>query len=85
MRRPMIEQNWHDQYKQQYIDNSKLNNALAEEHNARRKCEIALHSIRKVVDSQANDNGLWFVAYTASEAYLQQELRKLHDMIEKYT
>ena len=36
-----------------------------------------------LVEQQANDEGLWFVAQTAPEAYLQQELRKLHDLIEK--
>ena len=35
-----------------------------------------------VVNSQAEDEGLWFIAATASEAYLQQELRKLHAVIE---
>ena len=31
----------------------------------------------KLVNKQAEDDGLWFIARTASEAYLQQELRKL--------
>jgi hypothetical protein len=35
-----------------------------------------------LVDQQANDDGLWFAAQTAPEAYLQQELRKLHAAIE---
>jgi hypothetical protein len=34
-------------------------------------------------DRQAEDEGLWFEAQTASEAYLQEELRKLHALIEK--
>lgn len=38
--------------------------------------------IRALVDVQAADEGLWFVAETAPEAYLQQELRKLHAVIE---
>ena len=33
---------------------------------------------RTIVKQQADDAGLWFAAQTASEAYLQQELRKLH-------
>ena len=35
-----------------------------------------------VVQEQANDAGLWFVALTAAEAYLQQELRRLHAAVE---
>jgi len=30
----------------------------------------------------AEDEGLWFIARTAPEAYLQQELRKLHSAID---
>ena len=33
---------------------------------------------RTIVDKQAEDEGLWFHAITAPEAYLQQELRRLH-------
>lgn len=36
----------------------------------------------ELVLRQAADEGLWFQAETASEAYLQQELRKLHAAIE---
>lgn len=36
----------------------------------------------EVVEEQANDPGLWFVAKTAPEAYLQQALRRLHEIIE---
>lgn len=39
--------------------------------------------VRRVVDAQAEDEGLWFIAETAAEAYLQQELRALHDAIER--
>jgi phage-related protein len=45
----------------------------------------ALYYIQKFIDQQSNDEGLWFVAQTASEAYLQQELRKLHQVIEEYS
>jgi len=38
--------------------------------------------LKAVVDRQAEDDGLWFTAQTAPEAYLQQELRKLHAEIE---
>jgi hypothetical protein len=36
-----------------------------------------------LVEKQAKDDGLWFVAPTAPEAYLQQELRRLHAAIER--
>lgn len=39
-------------------------------------------AIKKLVAEQAEDDGLWFRAETAAEAYLQQELRKLHETIE---
>lgn len=35
-----------------------------------------------LVNEQAEDEGLWFMAETAPEAYLQQELRRLHAAIE---
>lgn len=38
--------------------------------------------LKKIVDEQADDDGLWFKAQTAPEAYLQQELRRLHRAIE---
>ena len=37
---------------------------------------------QQVVSEQAEDEGLWFVAATASEAYLQQALRRLHAAVE---
>lgn len=37
-----------------------------------------------IVNQQAEDEGIWFMAKTASEAYLQQELRKLHQAIESH-
>jgi len=39
--------------------------------------------VQALVDSQAEDDGLWFMAVTAPEAYLQQALRKLHAVIEE--
>ena len=39
--------------------------------------------LREIVNRQAEDEGLWFVALTAPEAYLQQELRRLHAAIEE--
>ena len=41
-----------------------------------------LKSIIAVVNEQAEDYGLWFEAVYATEAYLQQELRRLHSVIE---
>lgn len=42
----------------------------------------ALEQLRALVDEQAEDEGLWFEVMTAPEAYLQQELRRLHAAIE---
>ena len=42
-------------------------------------------ALKKIVDEQAEDRGLWFEAETAPEGYLQQELRKLHAEIENAT
>ena len=39
----------------------------------------------ELVREQAEDDGLWFEAATAPEAYLQQELRRLHAVIESAT
>jgi hypothetical protein len=44
--------------------------------------ESKLGKIQSLVNEQAEDEGLWFKAVTAPEAYLQQELRKLHAAIE---
>lgn len=41
-----------------------------------------LETLRALVNKQAEDHGLWFAAMTAPEAYLQQELRKLHTAVE---
>lgn len=41
-----------------------------------------LGKLREISAAMAEDDGLWFVAQTASEAYLQQELRKLCALIE---
>jgi hypothetical protein len=40
--------------------------------------------LKKLVEEQAEDEGLWFVAETAPEAYLQAALRKLHAAVEAY-
>ena len=40
-------------------------------------------ALAELVAEQAEDEGLWFAARTAPEAYLQQELRRLHAAIEQ--
>ena len=47
-----------------------------------RRAQAHIERLRNMVDRQAEDDGLWFTAQTAPEAYLQQELRKLHAEIE---
>lgn len=51
---------------------------------AERLCaaEAVIEAAQACVNEQAEDEGLWFVAETAPEAYLQQELRRLHSVIE---
>ena len=44
--------------------------------------EAALKAAQEVVDEQSEDEGLWFDAKTAPEAYLQQEMRRLHAAID---
>ena len=41
-----------------------------------------IENARFVVDEQAEDEGLWFVAETMTEAYLQSALRRLHAAVE---
>jgi len=36
----------------------------------------------KLVAEQAEDEGIWFIAETAPEDYLQYQLRRLHRLIE---
>jgi hypothetical protein len=36
-----------------------------------------------LVNEQIHDEGLWFIAATVSEAYLQRELRRLHAEVER--
>lgn len=40
--------------------------------------------LKNLVNQQAEDEGLWFVAQYASEAYLQAALRKLHAYVEDF-
>jgi hypothetical protein len=48
------------------------------------KLRARLNAIREIVNAQAEDDGLWFVAEYATEAYLQQELRRLHAAMEAF-
>ena len=41
-----------------------------------------LREAKELIEIQAEDDGLWFVAETAPEAYLQESLRRLHEVIE---
>lgn len=34
-------------------------------------------AVKAISDALARDEGVWFIAQTVTEAYLQQELRKL--------
>ena len=45
-------------------------------------CEAKLARIRALVSEQAEDEGIWFVAGTAPEAFLQEALRTLHAEVE---
>jgi DNA repair exonuclease SbcCD ATPase subunit len=47
---------------------------------AEAKAEI--EKLQEIVNKQAEDPGLWFMAQYASEAYLQAALRELHAQIE---
>lgn len=53
------------------------------------KAEKALREIRELVDEQAEDDVLWPVyplgVQPISEAHVQQELRRLHEVIERHT
>lgn len=44
--------------------------------------EQRLRKIQKVVNEQAEDEGLWFYPESAPEAHLQRALRRLHAVIE---
>lgn len=48
------------------------------------KAEKFITLLKAAVNQQAEDEGIWFMAQTAPEGYLQQELRRLHRLIEEY-
>ena len=41
-----------------------------------------LKIIHALVGEQAKDDGLWFIAEAAPEAYLQKHLRNLHALVD---
>lgn len=47
-----------------------------------RKKDEAFRNIQNMINDQALDEGLWFCTSNVTEAYLQQELRKLHSISE---
>ena len=47
------------------------------------KLLAVVEGLQKFVDLQAEDEGLWFIAETASEAYVQRGLRGCHQYIEE--
>ena len=50
-----------------------------------KELKTALRDIRIFVDKQTEDEGLWFKARYATEAYIQSGLRDLHLAIENQT
>jgi len=56
--------------------------AIIAGHAPEQEWEAKEKALLELVNQQAEDEGLWFDATTAPEAYLQQELRKLHVAIE---
>ena len=45
--------------------------------------QIDLTAVARIIDEQAEDEGLWFRAEHATEAYLQAALRELHAAVER--
>lgn len=46
---------------------------------------MTVRDLQAIVDAQAEDEGLWSIAETAPEAYLQRQLRTLHAAVEQFT
>lgn len=64
-------------------DFTKEYEATKEQRERAERAEAELAKLRQLTAQQAEDDGLWFNAATAPEAYLQQELRKLHAAVEE--
>lgn len=45
--------------------------------------EVNFKHVLALVDEQAKDEALWCIPEYISEAYIQQELRKLHEAIKQ--
>ena len=73
--------NWSDQAVAMTWDATEVRDAIAVLQDAAGSWAEAA----QLTNEQAEDEGLWFVAATAPEAYLQQELRRLHAVIEGNT
>jgi len=43
---------------------------------------MILEDLEELIEKQSNDDGLWFDAETAPEAYIQRALRQLHHAVE---
>ena len=76
--------NWHNGRPPDWVNEFKKDSSYYQcrEAGATAMLSAVIGDLMKLVDKQANDAGLWFVQATASEAYLQQALRKLHAAIE---
>ena len=65
------------------FDEPKWSNCESEIELAAREAADKLASLRALSLAMAEDEGLWFQAQTAPEAYLQQQLRRLMREIEE--
>jgi hypothetical protein len=45
-------------------------------------CLDRYYRARELVNQQAEDNGLWFISDSIEINYLQQELRRIHAVLE---
>jgi hypothetical protein len=70
-------------YEKFYIDDFFDDDTIKTIRTALQSPRVPVIEILETVLEQAEDDGLWFNAKYASEAYLQQELRRLHAVIER--
>lgn len=66
-------------------DSERRDEMFATEAEKEKAKEEAIAKVKRMAVDMAEDEGLWFVAQTCTEAYLQQELRKLCAAIEAIT
>lgn len=79
----MADKNISDNELQRIADRSAANKAFIKARNQEwRRIVMQLNRLQDLMEIQAEDEGLWFVAETSAEAYLQEALRKLHRAIE---